>query len=140
MFICNHCPFVQLIQEGLVRVANEFRGRGVSFIAINSNDVKNYPQDAPDKMVEVAEALDYPFPYLFDATQEVARAYRAACTPDLFVYDAELKLAYRGQFDEARPGNGRQVTGDSLRNALGDLVAGRPVQGEQIPSIGCNIK
>lgn len=140
MFICNHCPFVQLIQEGLVRVANEFRGRGVSFIAINSNDVKNYPQDAPDKMVEVAEALDYPFPYLFDATQEVARAYRATCTPDLFVYDAELKLAYRGQFDDARPGNGRQVTGDSLRNALSDLVAGRPVQGEQIPSIGCNIK
>jgi thiol-disulfide isomerase/thioredoxin len=140
MFICNHCPFVKLIQEGLVQVAEEYRHKGVGFVAINSNDVENYPDDAPEKMVEVAKALGYPFPYLYDETQEVAKAYDAACTPDIFVYDAGLKLAYRGQFDDARPGNGKEVTGESLRSALDDLVEGRPVQGEQKPSIGCNIK
>ncbi len=140
MFICNHCPYVKHVQQELVRLANDYIPKGVSFIAINSNDVESYPEDAPDKMKAVAEALGYPFPYLFDETQEVARAYQAACTPDIFIYDGEMKLAYRGQLDDSRPGNGIPVTGRDVRRALDALLAGQPVDPNQRPSIGCNIK
>ena len=140
MFICNHCPYVKHLQDGLVEVADEYIPKGVSFIAINSNDVENYPDDSPEKMKEVAEEKGYKFPYLFDETQEVAKAYDAACTPDFFVYDRALKCVYRGQFDDSRPGNGKPVTGKDMRMALDSIVAGEAVDWEQIPSIGCNIK
>lgn len=140
LFICNHCPFVKLVQDELVTLAREYRDRGVAFVAINSNDVQRYPDDAPEKMKEEAERLGYPFPYLFDESQEVAKAYRAACTPDFFVYDGNLELVYRGQLDDARPGNGVPVTGKDLRAALDAILAGRPVSADQKPSIGCNIK
>ncbi|MXW21949.1 MAG: thioredoxin family protein [Candidatus Dadabacteria bacterium] len=140
MFICNHCPYVKHLQDGLVEVADEYIPRGVSFVAINSNDVENYPDDSPEKMKEVAEEKGYSFPYLFDETQEVARAYDAACTPDFFVYDQGLKCVYRGQFDDSRPGNGKPVTGKDMRMALDSIIAGQTIGWEQIPSIGCNIK
>ncbi len=140
MFICNHCPYVKHLQDGLVEVADEYIPKGVSFVAINSNDVENYPDDSPEKMKEVAEEKGYKFPYLFDETQEVAKAYDAACTPDFFVYDRALKCVYRGQFDDSRPGNGKPVTGKDMRMALDSIVAGEAVDWEQIPSIGCNIK
>jgi peroxiredoxin len=140
MFICNHCPYVRLLNEAIVAVANEFIGKGVSFVAISSNDVEQYPDDGPDEMKKVAAALRYPFPYLYDESQSVARDYDAACTPDFFVYDKDLKLAYRGQFDDARPSNQKQPTGKDLRGALIALIAGKPVFENQVPSIGCNIK
>lgn len=140
MFICNHCPFVKHVQHELARLARDYAPKGVSFIAINANDIEAYPEDAPDKMKAVAEAVGYTFPYLFDETQEVARAYRAACTPDIFIYDGDLKLAYRGQLDDSRPGNGIPVTGRDVRRALDALLAGQPVDPNQRPSIGCNIK
>jgi peroxiredoxin len=140
MFICNHCPYVKLLNEAIVKMANDFQPQGISFVAISSNDIVQYPDDGPEKMKEVAKQLAYPFPYLFDETQEVARAYDAACTPDFFVYDKDLKLAYRGQFDDARPGNNKPVTGSDLRSALDALVSGKPVTVDQRPSIGCNIK
>lgn len=140
MFICNHCPYVKHIQQGLVKLANDYIPKGVSFIAINSNDVENYPDDSPDNMKKVAQHLGYPFPYLFDETQEVARSYDAACTPDFYVFDKDLRLVYRGQMDDSRPGNGKPVTGNDLRRALDNILAGEPVSKEQVPSIGCNIK
>ena len=140
MFICNHCPYVKHLQDGLVEVADEYIPKGVSFIAINSNDVENYPDDSPEKMKKVAEEKGYSFPYLFDETQEVAKAYDAACTPDFFVYDRGLRCVYRGQFDDSRPGNGKPVTGKDMRIALDSIVAGEAIGWEQIPSIGCNIK
>jgi thiol-disulfide isomerase/thioredoxin len=140
MFICNHCPFVKHVQEQLVQLAQDYQAQGVSFIAINSNDAEAYPDDSPEKMKEVAEALGYPFPYLFDETQAVARDYRAACTPDFYLFDGERKLAYRGQLDDSRPENGIPVTGQSLRDALDRVLEGKPVSSEQKPSIGCNIK
>ena len=140
MFICNHCPYVKHVQTGLVELANDYIPKGVSFIAINSNDVKNYPEDSPENMKAVGERLGYPFPYLFDETQEIAKAYDAACTPDFFVFDKDLKLVYRGQMDDSRPGNGKPVTGIDIRNALDDLLAGKEILDNQIPSIGCNIK
>lgn len=140
MFICNHCPYVKHLQDGLVEVADEYIPRGVSFIAINSNDVENYPDDSPGRMKEVAEEKGYSFPYLFDETQEIAKAYDAACTPDFFVYDRDLKCIYRGQFDDSRPGNGKPVTGKDMRMALDSIIAGQAIEWEQIPSIGCNIK
>lgn len=140
MFICNHCPYVKHLQDGLVEVADEYIPKGVSFIAINSNDVQNYPDDSPERMKEVAEEKGYQFPYLFDETQEVARAYDAACTPDFFVYDRDLRCVYRGQFDDSRPGNGKPVTGKDMRMALDSIVAGEAIKWEQVPSIGCNIK
>lgn len=140
MFISNHCPYVKLLNTELVKVANEFIGQGVGFVAISSNDATQYPDDGPVQMNEVARTLHYPFPYLYDETQEVARAYDAACTPDFFVYDSQLKLVYRGQFDDARPGNHLVPTGRDLRNALQLMVAGKPVTAEQRPSVGCNIK
>lgn len=140
LFICNHCPYVKHINAELVKIANEYQTKGVAFIAISSNDVVNYPDDSPDKMKETAEALDYPFPYLYDESQEVARAYDAACTPDIFVFDGEMKCAYRGQMDDSRPRNDLPVTGKDLRNALECILSGQPVIKEQIPSMGCNIK
>ncbi len=140
MFICNHCPYVKHLQDGLVEVADEYIPKGVSFIAINSNDVENYPDDSPERMKEVAKEKGYSFPYLFDETQEIAKVYDAACTPDFFVYDRDLKCVYRGQFDDSRPGNGKPVTGKDMRMALDSIVAGQAIEWEQIPSIGCNIK
>lgn len=140
MFICNHCPFVKHIASELARFGWEYQARGVAVVAISSNDVAGYPQDSPEQMVHEAEAQGYTFPYLFDETQEVARAYRAACTPDFFVFDGQRRLVYRGQFDASRPGNGLPVTGEDLRRAVEAVLAGEPVEAEQKPSIGCNIK
>jgi thiol-disulfide isomerase/thioredoxin len=140
MFICNHCPFVKHVNTELVRMSKDYKSKGINFIAINSNDVENYPEDAPDKMKENAENVGYIFPYLFDASQQVAKAYNAACTPDFFVFDDQLKLIYRGQLDDSRPGNGIPVTGKDIRNALSALLNGETVNEEQKPSIGCNIK
>ncbi len=140
MFICNHCPYVKHVQKGLVELANDYISKGVSFIAVNSNDVEKYPEDSPANMKRVALSLGYAFPYLFDDTQEVARAYDAACTPDFYVFDAGLKLAYRGQMDDSRPGSGKPVTGKNIREALDRILKGEPVGEDQVPSIGCNIK
>ncbi|MBX2840183.1 MAG: thioredoxin family protein [Flammeovirgaceae bacterium] len=140
MFICNHCPYVIHIKDELANLANIYSHKGVSFIAISSNDVENYPQDSPELMKQWINELGDPFPYLYDETQEVAKTYQAACTPDLFVFDGNLKCAYRGQFDDSRPGNGKPVTGNDLKIALDEILEGKQVSIEQIPSIGCNIK
>ena len=140
MFICNHCPFVKHVVEELGRLGRDYIRRGVGFVAINSNDVRNYPQDGPVHMKELAEREGWEFPYLLDADQQVARAYRAACTPDFYLFDSERKLVYRGQLDDSRPGNGRPVTGRDLRAALEAVLGGASVSEDQVPSIGCNIK
>lgn len=140
MFICSHCPFVIRLKPTLASVAREYMDQGFSFIAINSNDVVNYPQDGPEFMKKDAEEFEYPFPFLFDETQEVAKAFNAACTPEFYVFDGENKLVYRGQFDDSRRGNDIPVTGDSLTNALDRLAEGLEVSDVQIPSIGCGIK
>jgi peroxiredoxin len=140
MFICNHCPYVKHIQNELVALANEYQAKGIAVIAISANDVVNYPDDSPEKMKEVALTLQYPFPYLYDETQAVAKAYQAACTPDFYVFDRDLKCVYRGQLDGARPKNEVPVTGKDLRAALEAVLAGKPVNPNQVPSIGCNIK
>lgn len=140
MFICNHCPYVINMQQELVEVANHYQAEGISFIAINSNDIDNYPEDAPDKMKAVAEQYNYPFPYCFDSTQEIAKMYQAACTPDFFVYDNQLKLVYCGQFDDSRPGNNVPVTGKDLCAALDAILLNKPIPNPQKPSMGCNIK
>ena len=139
-FICNHCPFVIHVNDELVAIANDFEKKGISFIAISSNDVENYPQDAPHLMKTVANDLKYPFPYLYDENQEVAKAYDAACTPDIYVFDKDLKLVYRGQIDDSRPGNEVKVTGKDLRHALYCLWLDHDNDRIQKPSIGCNIK
>jgi peroxiredoxin len=140
VFMCNHCPYVKHIRAGLAKLAGDYRSRGVVVVGINSNDVNNYPADSPAKMAEEAAAAGYVFPYLYDETQVVAKAYRAACTPDFYLFDKEQRLVYRGQFDDSRPGNGVPVTGKDLRAALEALLAGQPVLPNQNPSIGCNIK
>ncbi len=140
MFICNHCPFVIHVKDELVRLANDYIPKGVSFVAISSNDVKNYPQDGPDKMKEFAAVNKFPFPYLYDETQDVARAYSAACTPDFSIFDGELNCVYRGQLDDSRPSNGKPVTGKDIREALDAILSGSAVTEDQKPSIGCNIK
>jgi thiol-disulfide isomerase/thioredoxin len=140
MFICNHCPFVKHVVEELGRLGRDYIRRGVGFVAINSNDVRNYPQDGPVHMKELAEREGWEFPYLLDADQQVARAYRAACTPDFYLFDSERKLVYRGQLDDSRPGNGRPVTGRDLRVALDAVLAGEAVPEAQVASLGCNIK
>lgn len=140
MFICNHCPFVRHVQDELVRLTNEYIPKGISFVAINSNDAEQYPDDAPEKMKELAKKSGVKFAYLFDETQSVARAYHAACTPDFFIFDNNLKCVYRGQLDDARPGNNFPVTGKDVRNALHKILEGKPVDSNQKPSIGCNIK
>jgi peroxiredoxin len=140
MFICNHCPYVKHVNAELVRLANDYLPKGIAFIAISSNDVANYPDDSPELMKATAEAEGYPFPYLYDESQEVAKAYFAACTPDFSIFDADLKCVYRGQLDSSRPKNDLPVTGYDIRAALDALIAGLPVNDRQIPSIGCNIK
>jgi len=140
MFICNHCPYVKHVREGLIRIANDYIPKGISFIAISANDAVEYPEDAPDKMKEIAENFSYPFPYLYDETQETAKAYTAACTPDLYIFDKDLKCVYRGQFDSSRPESGIPVTGEDMRSALADILAKEPIRIQQQPSIGCNIK
>jgi len=140
MFICNHCPYVKYINTKLVDIANEYMPKGIAFIAINSNDVENYPEDSPEKMKVVAMKEIYPFPYLFDEDQEIAKKYEAACTPDFYLYDAELNLNYRGQFDASRPGNAKEVNGEDLKLAMDTLLKGKKPIETQVPSIGCNIK
>lgn len=140
VFMCNHCPFVKHIALELARVGLDYMPKGVAMIGINSNDTSAHPEDSPEQMVHEAEERSYPFPYLFDETQEVAKAYGAACTPDFFLFDEERKLVYRGQLDSSRPGNGKPVTGEDLRAALDAVLAGKPPLEKQTPSIGCNIK
>ncbi len=140
MFICNHCPYVKLIQTKLAEVAKKYNNQGIHFVAINSNDINNYPDDSPENMRKEAERHDYIFPYLFDETQTVAKAYQAACTPDLYVFDENLACVYRGRFDDASPGNGIAVTGKDLTAALDALLNKKPIDPDQKPSLGCNIK
>jgi thiol-disulfide isomerase/thioredoxin len=140
MFICNHCPYVKHINQGLSSLAQEYQLKGVRFIAINSNDITNYPDDAPEQMKINAQNHHYPFPYLFDETQSVAQAYQAACTPDFFVFNGVGSLVYRGQLDDSRPGNNILVSGSSIRKALDCIMAEMPVDVLQKPSLGCNIK
>jgi len=140
MFLCNHCPFVKHVLKEIGRLTREYQPKGVAFVAINSNDVAAYPDDSPEHMQELAEAEDWVFPFLYDGTQEVAKAFRAACTPDFFVFDEERTLVYRGQLDDSRPGNEVPVTGRDLRAALDALIVGKSVPAEQRPSVGCNIK
>jgi peroxiredoxin len=140
MFLCNHCPFVKHVQRELVRLANDYGGRDVGFVAISSNDVTAYPEDGPEAMKAEKARVGYPFPYLFDENQGVAKAYRAACTPDFFLFDAQRALVYRGQLDDSRPSKSVPVTGSDLRRALDAVLAGSPVDARQKASIGCNIK
>ena len=140
MFICNHCPYVKHVQSELVKLAEDYIPEGVKLVAISANDVENYPEDSPELMREEAKKWGYPFPYLYDETQVVARAYDAACTPDFFIFDKDLKLVYRGQLDDSRPGNEKPLTGKDMREALDDLLKGNPISENQKPSQGCNIK
>ena len=140
MFICNHCPFVRHLREDLARLGREYQQRGVGIVAISANDADLYPSDGPEAMAREKEEAGYTFPYLFDESQEVARSYRAACTPDFFLFDPDHRLVYRGQYDDSRPGNGVPVTGRDLRAALDAVLAGEPVADDQKASIGCNIK
>jgi peroxiredoxin len=140
IFMCNHCPFVKHLREGLAQLGRDYQSRGVAVVGINSNDVATHPEDSPAKMAEEHKSAGYTFPYLFDADQMIAKSYHAACTPDFFLFDKARKLVYRGQFDDSRPGNGIPVTGTELRAALDALLKGQAVPVEQKPSIGCNIK
>ena len=140
MFICNHCPYVKHIREELVRITDDYQPKGISFIAISSNDADAYPEDSPEMMKIEARKYGYKFPYLYDESQTVARQYQAACTPDFYLFDSAMELVYRGQLDGSTPGNNVPLTGVKLRNALDDLLKGNPVSEVQIPSVGCNIK
>lgn len=140
MFICNHCPYVQHIRPELGRLTRDYAPAGLAVVAINSNSLETHPQDGPDAMQELAIAEGWEFPFLFDETQAVAKEYKAACTPDFFLFDAHRNLVYRGQFDHSRPGSGIPVTGADLRAAIDAVLAGRPVSTDQKPSVGCNIK
>ncbi|MBA0883250.1 thioredoxin family protein [Flavobacterium undicola] len=139
-FICNHCPFVHHVIKEVVRIANDYRVQGIGIIAISSNDVVNYPQDAPELMTEYAFENNFEFPYLYDESQEVAKAYNAACTPDFYLFDQQDKLVYRGQLDDSRPGNGIPLSGSDLRGAIDGVLYNRSINPNQKPSIGCNIK
>jgi peroxiredoxin len=140
MFICNHCPYVKHVIEGIIAMANDYIPKGITFIAISSNDAGNYPDDSPEKMREEASRLKFPFPYLYDETQEVAKLYSAACTPDFNIFNADLECVYRGQMDDSRPGNSIPVTGKDMRAALDAIISGNEVSRQQTPSVGCNIK
>jgi len=140
MFVCNHCPFVKHVADELARLGREYMPRGIGFAAISANDVSTHPADSPEQMVREAEERGYPFAYLYDESQEVAKSYRAACTPDFYLFDAHRRLVYRGQLDASRPGGEVPVTGRDLRAALDGLLAGRPPLSEQVPSLGCNVK
>lgn len=140
IFMCNHCPFVKHILDGLIKLIKEYQAKGVAVVGINSNDVANFPDDSQEMMAKVARESGFTFPYLYDETQEAAKAYRAACTPDFFLFDSERTLVYRGQMDDSRPSNGIPVTGADLTAAIDAVIEGKPVSEEQKPSIGCNIK
>ncbi len=140
IFMCNHCPYVKHVADQIAQLAREYQARGVAIVGINANDVEEYPEDSPEHMLDEAKRRGYSFPYLYDETQEVAKAYQAACTPDFYVFDKDHRLAYRGQMDDSRPNNGIPVTGRDLRAALDAVLAGRPVTRNQKPSLGCNIK
>lgn len=140
VFMCNHCPYVKHLRGGLAQLARDYSTRGVAVVGISSNDVANYPADSPAKMAEEAKAAGYIFPYLYDESQDAAKAYRAACTPDIYLFDGDQRLVYRGQFDDSRPGNNLPVTGKDLRAAIDAVLAGKSVSATQRPSIGCNIK
>src|SRR5687767_2889599 len=140
VFMCNHCPFVKHLADALAQFANEYMAKGLAVVGVNSNDVANYPADSPEQMVREAEERGYHFPYLYDETQEVAKAYRAACTPDFFLFDRDRRLVYRGQFDDSRPDNGKPITGADLRAAIDAVLAGKRPSEQQRPGIGCNIK
>lgn len=140
IFMCNHCPYVLHIRKRLVEKVRDYQELGITVVAINSNDYTAYPDDSPDKMALAAQEFSFSFPYLVDERQETARAYRAACTPDFFLFDKDKKLVYRGQFDSARPGNNKDINGEDLTEAIESLVAGKAVSSEQRPSMGCNIK
>ena len=140
VFMCNHCPFVVHVLDGIIQMANDYQHKGIGFVAISSNDVSTHPQDAPDKMAALAAAKGFLFPYLYDESQAVARAYDAACTPDFYLFDGDLKCLYRGRMDGSRPGNSEPVSGEDLRAAMDALLAGESIAKEQLPSMGCNIK
>lgn len=140
MFVCRHCPYVQHIQDELSKLGKDYEKKDLAIVAISANDVGTHPEDAPAHLKEMALEKNFKFPYLYDATQAVAKAYRAACTPDFFLYDAKRTLVYRGQLDDSRPGNGKPVTGNDLRAAIDAVLSGKPVATLQKPSIGCNIK
>ena len=140
VFMCNHCPFVKHVLKVMVELIKEYQQKGVAVVGINSNDVASFPEDRPEMMAKIAKETGFTFPYLYDETQEAARAYRAACTPDFFLFDKERRLVYRGQMDDSRPGNNMPVTGADLRAALDAVLTGREVSKEQKPSMGCNIK
>jgi len=140
MFICNHCPFVIHVMDELIRIGNDYKDRGIGFVAISANDVSTHPDDSPDKMKALAKEKNFPFPYLYDETQEVAKAYTAACTPDFSVFDANDNCVYRGQLDDSRPGNNDPINGKDLREVLDKLIAGESIPSQQKPSLGCNIK
>ncbi len=139
-FICNHCPFVHHVIEEFIRIANDYRVQGIGFVVISSNDIEKYPQDNPELMAEFAFQHNFEFPYLFDATQEIAKAYDAACTPDFYLFDNQDQLVYRGQMDDSRPGNGIPLSGSDFRSAIDGVIYNRPINSVQKPSIGCNIK
>lgn len=140
MFICNHCPYVKLINKGLVNLANDYKNKNISFIAINSNDADSYPADSPEQMAKVARELNYPFPYLYDVEQKIAIDYNAVCTPDFSIFNSNMECVYRGQLDDARPANGIEVTGRDIRNVLDAVLLNNPISNKQIPSAGCSIK
>ncbi|NAW49953.1 redoxin domain-containing protein [Elizabethkingia argentiflava] len=140
VFMCNHCPFVHHVIDKLVELHEDYREKGIQFIGINSNDIERYPADAPDKMLDFIKEKNISFPYLYDESQAIAKAYRAACTPDFYFFDEKLDLIYRGQMDESRPANHKEVTGEDLIIAFENLLAGQPQEELQLPSIGCNIK
>ena len=140
IFMCNHCPYVLHVLDGIIKLAEDYIPKGISFAGISANDVENYPDDSPDKMKKLAEIKNFGFPYLYDESQEVAKAYDAACTPEFHIFDKDLKCVYRGQLDGSRPSNDIPVTGSDVRNALDAILDGKPVDENQIPSIGCNIK
>ena len=140
IFMCNHCPYVVHILDVLVKLSNDYLTKSISFIGINSNDILKYPDDSPEKMVELVKNYNISFPYLFDENQDVARAYKAACTPDFSIFDMNMKCVYRGQFDDSRPGNNKPVTGLDIKSVLDSILHGKQINNLQKPSLGCNIK
>ena len=140
MFVCRHCPYVQHVKDELARLGKDYAAKSVGMVAISANDAVNYPDDAPEQLKAMAKELGFTFPFCYDETQDIAKAYTAACTPDFFLFDAQRQLVYRGQLDESRPGSGKPVTGKDLRAAIDAVLAGEPVNPDQKPSIGCNIK
>jgi len=140
MFICNHCPYVKHVRDQIIKLSNDYLDKEVGVVAISSNDIENYPEDSPELMREEAKKYQYHFPYLYDESQEVARSYDAACTPDFYLFNSASELVYRGQLDKSRPGNDQPNDGSDLRKAMDDMLSGNPISVEQVPSVGCNIK